>query len=322
MRRIFLRVDSGGEVGHGHFVRCFELACRLPQYAPTFVGQLDEWSTSRCLGERFLVLPSLDFSQDNYEWLSNVRSCDVVLFDSYQVKESLLEKLRDRKLDWGLFDDQSLSSFDGASFVINFRFAAEKWASYKSRHSFLGANFMPISEAFVALRKKRRNFDYQKNSIFICIGSRDIHSVSQSLLRDLKARDFEITLVSQHDRLFEADHRLKIVPPTTAIAALMESASLAITSGGRLKYESLFSLLPTVALSQTPLENEDTLLLTASELCVDGGTAWAYSSEKLLKALEDGFSMRASLLANSRDLFVDDPCENLAQRLKELVLDA
>lgn len=319
MATLLFRCDAYPQLGYGHYARCKELAQKLTGRKPYFVGELDTYAQQelKALAIDFQLTPRL--SQDDFGWLSSFGKEDVLLVDSYDMSASKAQQLASSGIRWGAFDDYNRWDFAGAHFVINFRITAEEWARYAVPHVFLGHSYMPIADAFVALRERRMQGIAEATPcrVLACIGGSDAHEVGPKLLQEIAGEPrFVLTVVDVGMNLPASYSGAKIVPKTPAIAELLASQDLALTGGGKIKYEACFALFPTVVLNQTAGEEADSRILAQRGLCLIAGNAWEYPQGAVVERLWQAHSERSRLLSACRAQFTARPSARLVESLE------
>ncbi|MGQ0553116.1 MAG: hypothetical protein ACT4PU_07835 [Planctomycetota bacterium] len=164
-----------------------------------------------------------------------------------------------------------------------------------------------------------------------CIGGSDRHGAGRRLVEEFAdGRAGTLTLVDVNGEFAgrvpsaptaqPASQAVTIVPRTPDLAQLLARCDVAVTGGGRIKYEACFLGLPTIVLSQTPAEAEDTALLAGQGLCVPAGNAWELPVGAVSTAIAAGWSRRLALRRACFATFPADPTQRLVAAVEAALL--
>lgn len=305
MSKIFFLFDSNKSTGYGHLSRCIEIA-KSVNYCCIFIGSfsVEAMEFLQVLGEVHNET-SIDSSIFLLEKLQ--LPGDIVLIDNYDFTEAHLKDLNKMNLNWGAFDDFNNLKFEGANFVINFRVNAESWTQYESEKNFVGIEYMPIDKEFLKIRDLISVESTKK--AFVCIGSGDLNNIASKVAQVASGYFKEVTVIDSSNRIGQSLNgieNIKVISRVRNVAEQLDGASLAITGGGRLKYECAYANCPVIAIDQTELEEEDSKVLIDKGLLISGGRSWQFEEESLVKGINVYLETRDRIVCNMKNYFERD----------------
>lgn len=281
--RVVFRCDANSQTGHGHLVRCHELARALrdshPDFEVSFLGNFSANALALMADTDLKVAEIAQEEAYSLDGLSEAlqESSDFLWLDSYLLEQGFLDTLTRKGIRWGAFDDYQEFNMSGAQLVVNFRVGAEEWQPYGSAREARGLGYLSIADGFLPLRLEHEEnlCSEEVETILVCMGGSDIHGVSIELTRRV-AESYpgsKITLVLPSELRESLPDRVTVLPMQRSIIPLMNECDLLVCGGGRLKYEAGFCGIANASLSQTAGESEDGQLLERHGLTVNLGLA-------------------------------------------------
>jgi UDP-2,4-diacetamido-2,4,6-trideoxy-beta-L-altropyranose hydrolase len=285
--RLAIRVDAGGEIGTGHFMRCLTLAdavrhcgARVRFLSRQLPGHLDEML--RTHGYEFVTLagvPSEGATDDlpHAHWLDSGQAADAedaaqalsdhawdwVVVDHYALDARweralriaaggilAIDDLADRMHDCDLLLDQNLHSDMEA-----------RYAGHVPPHCelLLGPRYALLRPEFRQLRDRAKPRTGEIERVLIFFGGVDTHNYTARAIEALvnsgiHVEDVDIVIGPEHPdlRTIEsacADHGFACHVQTDRMADLMASADLAIGAGGSASWERCCLGLPAICMT-------------------------------------------------------------------------
>lgn len=292
--KIVFRCDANKVSGFGHFKRCMQVAALL-NCEPIFFGDYNNTALTILNSNRLKYVKTSEFNSQQIKILKGILEDNIhlIIVDSYLADKNYYENLNKHKLKWGVFDDYNNYNYEGSEFVLNFRLNAEKIYTYITKHSMLGVDYMPVEDSLTKLRTVNETTDINDEiqNILVFIGSSDIYEISLSLASAINEcyPNIKIDIILGDDhyhKLREINfpyigiHRMR-----SDVDKLMMHADLIISGGGKFKYESCYSLTPTMVYSQTEGEYDDSIMFSKNKLIIDCGLAKDFNKDILLTKL-------------------------------------
>lgn len=308
MNRLFIFCNGNHNEGFGHFSRCLALANILTQFRQTirvkFIGDYVGYAVDRLKLDKFDFIQINEktvFTGESLKQVNVMRATDVFLVDSYIAPQQFYDEMTLMSVKWGVIDDFATQDFSSASLVLNFRVGAADLFQYRSERSGLGPAYMPIRLEFlpVRVRNEQDTIKLAIKNILICIGGQDIHNISERLLERMlalfKHASVNLLLADQMEfrRLqnkYATQYRASINNFRPDIECVLETVDLLISGGGMLKYEACFCGIPNATISQSPDQQQDTVILEKEGLTLNLGLAKNFDLVQIASVLT-GFSV-------------------------------
>jgi len=321
-RKILFRCDCGPEVGFGHFTRSLSLARALKAKGASisFWGELDAFAraalSKHAIG-RLKGAPGGFRGQDAPKALAAAQGFDAFVVDSYALEQGYVDAIADR-CALAVFDDQRKLRLAEAALGICFRAGAES-APTGAKKEALGLEYLVVPPELRALREKRLKAEpgpIRRVLVFFSGRAFDPALLAKAvrLCADALPKA-EIRYLTRDGRPLEGVPGTALAP-TPAVETLYAAADLLVNGGGLVKYEAAYCALPSAALSQTELQDEDTKVLAKLGLTLDLGRAEGFDAEaakvRLAALAEDPSAQRAA--------FQKHLDTGSTERLAELVL--
>lgn len=306
--------DAGPKVGFGHLIRCCELALSLKKLDRDlechFFGSYSKESQA--------ILLNKGFSGKSLEYLQEE---GFFFIDKYQLPTSFYESLNAKKIPWFAFADDATQYSQNALGIVNFRLEAEKHYSYAgSKNTWLGVTYFPFSESLIPIREANLSKEQKIETILICLGGVDLFSLSEKFSVSIQKMfpKCKIETISPNTKEIRKEGNITIYPLQTSLSPFFEKADLAISGGGRIKYELAFCGVPSLIASQVPVQDEDTQIFVKNDLCWDLGCAETLSKKEKILNLEESdiLSFQKSMLEKSKTIFNKESSLHLAKVIK------
>ena len=328
--KIFFRCEGNIESGFGHFTRCIQISSFLKNQI-IFIGHFNELAIS-ILKDKNISFAQIakpnHFNNDIPKYLEK----GLLIIDSYVPKQEYYDNLNKLDISWGAFDDFNDLRFKGAKFVLNFRVGAQNMMKYESDCALLGVKYMPIDTNFLRLRNLRSNLllTTEPKKALIFIGSSDLNQISIHIIDILKELypSLDITTVLseqdyknfEHDKIKQYKH-LRLVKMKHNITDLLEDIDFIITGGGKFKYETCYSCIPSITISQTEGQYDDSLIFEEKKLTLNSGTTYSYDKIKLQKCILkiQKLENRARMIRHCKKTFTSNSNQNLAFAISNLL---
>jgi spore coat polysaccharide biosynthesis predicted glycosyltransferase SpsG len=324
--KIIFRVDANNVSGFGHFSRCINLCRTWKTFAPAieaeFLGNYEEFAikTLQTYQIAYTPLESPDFSTLLSQSTSKP---DLAVFDSYLISQSQLDQLASYNFKSLIVDDSCTLNFEGIFGVLNFRLDANNLYRYNAKHSFLGIEFLVVKPEIVNLRAERRILNDKAESLLLSTGgmltgTRKLSTIVDCI-REISA-EIKISHIG-HVCLGRTDNYHHFFP-NPHIEKYFAECDVALNTGGLIKYESSFSLVPTASFSTTPLQLYDSKILDARGIHYDLGdleSASARNPPPLLADILLRKECRSQLVQNSRSYYHDNPTLHLVKQIEKVL---
>lgn len=248
--KVLFRADAGPEIGDGHLMRCFALACALKDNgAEITLLSAPNKSQSRALWQsHFKVIDwphSADLATETAALLPylETESVDALVIDSYAFDAAILTQLS-KKTRCAIFND--LGDVDApVALVINQNAGGEDYAGAYTRaeKTALGPAYACLGSQITAQRPCARR------GILISFGNAQPDGLSKTIVQELRAKDTStmISVVAPDDITITPDALLKRLSPQP-LAPLLAQARGAIIGGGVTALEAAYLGTPTVIL--------------------------------------------------------------------------
>ena len=326
--KIAFRVDANQLSGFGHFSRCINL-CRtwyqsgkLAQVC--FVGNYNDFAL------QVLNKYKMEYSKVNCEDFSllyndKLLNFDVVVFDSYYIKQDSLDAIANSSYKSILIDDECLYDYNGIDIAVNFRFDAEKLYQYNASHQLLGIQYFVVKPELVQLRKN--NLTKQAKGLNKLLmfsgGAFSDNEFMEEIISCVNEYlpKAEVTLIAKEP--FNKKRAIyKLMKPAFDIENTLMQTDAVINGGGIIKYESSYSLIPTASFSTTLLQFEDSKILSRHGVHFDLGLLEELSKKRILKQLSNFLlddNLRTNLINTSKEVYSTDPTQYLVNRLNDLL---
>tara|TARA_A100000171_G_C2140533_1_gene155440 strand:+ start:12785 stop:13765 length:981 start_codon:yes stop_codon:yes gene_type:complete len=325
--KLVFRVDCNAKTGFGHLSRVISL-CRtwvsfggLTDYV--FIGNYNEFGKKilSSYSMPYVHVETGDFSELN---LGKLNSDDVVLIDSYLMRQSQLDSLVKSGVKVILIDDECLLNYIGVYAVINFRFNAEKLYSYNSEYTFLGVEYLIVKPELVELRASKLNFesDQSINNILLFFGGGfDDSQFISGIIKHINSRLPEVVIMLLGD-FKNVRGKFNQVKSTPHFHKYLVNVDALINAGGLIKYEASYSLIPTGSFSTSPLQYEDSKVL--SHFGVHSNFGLIEDSSVLNNNINfntflNEISVRKELYQNAKVKYHNSPTLNLVEKLNKIL---
>tara|TARA_R110001592_G_scaffold267950_3_gene534116 strand:- start:2910 stop:3890 length:981 start_codon:yes stop_codon:yes gene_type:complete len=325
--KLVFRVDCNAKTGFGHLSRVINLCRTWVDYEGLndflFIGNYNQF------GKEILsnyALPYVQIKTDDFSDLSlgELDDGDVVLIDSYLLKQSQLDELVKREGRVILIDDECLLNYVGVYAVINFRFNAEKLYNYNSKHAFLGVEYFIVKPELVDLRASKVDFEsgLSINNILLFFGGGfNDHQFISSIIKHInnKLPEVEILLLGDFKEIRGEFTQVRSTPD---FHKHLVNADALINAGGLIKYEASFSLIPTGSFSTSALQYEDSKVLSDFGVHSDFGLiedGFVLNKNANFNAFLDEPSVRKELYQNAKTKYHNSPTLNLVNKLNTIL---
>lgn len=318
---IVFRCDANKQVGLGHLNRCIPLAEYLPD--AIFMGNFDSVAL-RILKAKNLRYCKIDQNVSfDLQVLDNLKKhVQLVIFDSYELfQNSSPEQINNFSYKWGVFDDTNEHSFKDAKFVVNFRMDAENFTNYDSPHNLLGIKYLPITKAFVDLRKKNLNNNIIAfRNILIFVGGEDLFQKGETLVTGA-IESFENAKICYVSRSPYHHPQVENLPIADNFTEYLDNIDFCITGGGKVKYELAFAGIPVLSYAQTELQDEDSRILESKNIIIRGKMISTLTKEDVVSDLKNISSQQdrlEKLRIATKSIFRTNPTKELANKILSL----
>ena len=324
--KIIFRVDANNVSGFGHFSRCLNLCRTWKAFAPTieveFFGNYEEFArkTLQTYQIAYTALESPDFST----LLPQItKKPDLAIFDSYLLSQTQLYHLASYNFRSIIIDDSCTLNFEGIFGVLNFRLDANNLYRYNARHSFLGIEYLIVKPEIVKLRAEKRNLNDEVESILLFTGGKLCGTRNLSAIVDcIREISAEIKIIHVGQVCLGQTDNYYHFFPNPHIEKYLAECDVALNTGGLIKYESSFSLVPTASFSTTPLQLHDSNILETRGIHYDLGDVESVSAQQpppLLVDILQRKECRSQLVQNCRNFFYDNPTLHLVKQIEKVL---
>lgn len=285
--KVFVRADAGPEIGDGHLMRCFALACALSeQGADVTLLSAPGQSQSRALWQKHFTVSDWPHSADLIAEEAGLLACldaaqpSVLIIDSYAFDAASLAEIC-QKTRCVFFND--LGDVDApVALVINQNAGGENFAPDYSR-----AKTMALGPAYACLRPEIvAQKQQERQGILISFGNAQPDGLSQSVVQDLLAQKVEspLTVVAPEHINISAGAQITRLAPCD-LAPLLARARSAIIGGGVTALEAAYLGTPAIILPIADNQRPGARALHTAGVALCAGTARA-SAEKMAALIE------------------------------------
>ena len=340
-KAVLFRCDGTESTGLGHVSRCLALAeaCVDRGLACVFFGQFDLPAQQLIDQAGFTWRPARSQAGaqvDLQETRAAAEHCFALaaVLDSYSIGEDYLASIDDRTLPTLVIDDFAQLERYACWGVLNFTVGAEQ-RSYDGCYGvrFLGPQYLPVRRALREWRSSAVSMQEKVRRVMVAVGGVDRSNLTGRIVSVLQeiATDLHVTAVVggsyEHAAWlgellgqFGSESRLVIQAPH--LAEVYRWADVCVCGGGLTKYEAAYLGLPSVVVSQTAEQAEETGRFAGLGLTYDLGEAASLSDEQLrdgIAALLADGPGRTKLHEAGLAMFAGQPSQDPAQALTQLV---
>ena len=321
MKEIAFNCSQTEKHGFGHFFRCLNLAKHISNKMNcniTFFGEFSPFALK--------VLNKLSFtniiSDSPLPIGLNIKDYDILITDRYDINQSYLDLLADKKEIKKIFiDDFNVLDFTNQDLIINFRVGASEF-NYTSKDYALGPEYFIYTPV---LSEIRLNYKFRNNIKSVLIYGTSTNQ-SNSLFLDIPkyliGNYNDIEVVHLTDKVIDFHHnRYRAISLTNNIEKHFETADIIINGGGLIKYEAAFCGIPSATLSTTEEQHEDTILLQKENLLYNLGCQMDITTidlEKKLNYFIEDSSLRELIHKKGRKIFTPKSISNLINKINEV----
>lgn len=328
--RIVIRVDADNRSGFGHLSRCVNIVrhfLEITQYSKScilFIGNFIEFSEALLSSYNFSFLSASNPGELEKVLEEEAKRGAAILIDSYQVDQKILDELCNLFQTTIIVDDSCQLEYSKVDLLINFRYSAESLFSPNARSCALGASYFVTRPELLSLRNSNTTVKPQVKKMLIFMGGGYVNVETVQKVIDISRQiqpEIDISCVSNQVEM-KALRGAKPLGPTMEIEVLLSDCDICINGGGLIKYECVFSRVPSASLSTTELQDEDTKILAGVGLIQDLGMDVSKGNKYLQSRLGDilgNHSMRRSLLNASSTLFDSNSAEKLVQKIRAVI---
>lgn len=290
MKNIIFICNSLGDEGLGHFTRCFNIASGVRKLNKDisiyFDGEYCNFALSKIINSKFKLL---DYKKRNLSY-----SKSIVIFDSYKHNQEKIDYIGNKSFHSIKIDDFNRYNLSKIDSVINFRVDAE-YEIYNTKNKFIGLKYYPSELELLKIREQniynfKNNTNKISNKILIFIGGNDSYNIGEKIIKEIdkflygKTFIWATRLVGKN-KLNIRNNKLLVHNLQLNISNLLKDIDLVICGGGLVKYESSFTLIPCLSISQNKDQEID------SQICHKNGIIYnlglhsdLFQNTKLIKS--------------------------------------
>ena len=290
------RCDCDGISGFGHFSRCLNLARVLRLAAPAsrvaFAGNYDAFALEALrrygIDHAALEAPGFDAAAAAAAASRAADGFRTVILDSYLAGQPYVNALEGLGFKLAVIDDMHTLDLARADLVIGFRAGSER-RPYGARREALGLKYLVVKPELRSIRE--RNLSAPPGAVrevLVAFTGQDgdtgmLAALVNAVVTGLPEATVRY-LVKAGESPSPAGGAIA-EPARPDIETLYARADLLVTGGGLVKYESAYCAIPSVSLSRTALQHQDTRELAARGLTLDLGTAADFQAAPFAGAL-------------------------------------
>ena len=270
MKKIIFVCNSLGGEGLGHFTRCFNIAKGIKEINDDiqiyFDGKYCQFALSKIDNTKFKLLENgkRDLFYSN----------SIVIFDSYKHNQKIIDDIGSKSFHSIKIDDFNRYNLNKIDSVINFRVDSE-YETYYTKNKFIGLKYYPSDLELLKIRKRniinfKKNIDKKSNKILVFIGGNDNYNIGERIIKEIDRFLYGRTIIwatrfSEKKKLKIANNKLLVNDLQFNISEYLKDIDFVICGGGLIKYESTFSLIPCLSISQNSDQEID------SQICHKNG---------------------------------------------------
>lgn len=322
------RVDGHFKIGHGHMVRCLELAKELKKFnfhAYFLCQNCDETMTKKIQSYGFpLHFLKGEASEDEWGSIESILNehkihSKIMVVDHYELDERWHRRAKQFFSYLVVIDDMCDKEYF-ADIIINQNYLPNLKDKYKRLNSLKGAKhlvgpeYVLLKEQFSKINPKSRQRQFKKiKHLFISFGGSDPTGETVKVLQALKGleellKDVKIDVVigsgfknkEEVEKLGEGWANLECHYNPQNMAKLMNQGDLAIGSGGITTWERCYLGLPTIAITVSDNQIETTERLAENNFLFYVGHYNAVDEKVIQHKVTEVFNHLGSLKDISR----------------------
>lgn len=253
IKTVACRFDVNNFIGHGHFVRCNEIAYQLQKMQCRVIAITDKRSlfpldVKETYFDKVFLLSHETDVQQTVEICEENEVTDL-LIDHYHCDEIYQKYLLDRQISWGQFDFKRNGSYFG-KYIINVNLSVKKsWYDHcylaKTTELLLGSDYAVIKHQL--LQKMANDSLHFNGQVFFSLGGGDDHGLYEVLtpllLSFKEISNLHICCSSHCEsapylRAFaQLEKRLVLHLDLDSLLPVMQHCRYGVISGGTLTYE-------------------------------------------------------------------------------------
>jgi len=327
---IVFRVDANTNSGFGHLSRCINIARHFlvatghPHSSLLFVGNFNKFARSLLSSHTFQFTSTRTAGELSQALVKESKNRSAVLIDSYLVNQKMLDEYCHLFRSTIIVDDTCELQYSQVDLLINFRFSAEDLFAPDAATTALGTNYYVTRPELSSLRESNTTVKTDIKSVLIFMGGGydNIEAVQRIVDTSRKINPrLRISCVSSQPSIKAIDDVAHFTPRPD-VESFLGDCDVCINGGGLIKYECIYSRIPTASLSTTELQYQDTILLANAGLIQDLGTDKEVQSSILPQRLDDilnNFELRESMMNASSALFDSQSAENLVNKIEAVL---
>lgn len=319
--KVIFRCDSSFSIGHGHLIRCLNLAKKL-EVTPIFLCRtLPENVNSKVLDFQF-KLHEFDKESEDLDFIHKEKP-DLLIVDSYNIDIEWEKLAKESCKKLVVIDDLKREHFCDAVLDQNYRL--DYTNIYNAPRTFLGPKYSLLNKSF----KDITHSPLDEKRIMIFFGGSDPANMTLKLTQFLKKSktEFKFDLVAgstnsdlkELKAIAKGDSRFKLHIDIDCMAKLMSESTLFVGAGGSTTWERASIGLPSIVISIA--ENQEEI---AEHLHHSGGINYLgrhkdLTMEEILNEIDfllNDSKRYNSLKNNSLELKVSHGLEELINYLK------
>lgn len=245
--RIYIRADGNAEIGSGHLIRCYALACMLQdEFDITFIcNSIHEQIKFEILSKNFKIIQISDESK----FLDLLDVNDIVVIDGYSFGTEYERNIKSKGCRLVTLDDLHNREFF-SDVIINHApgITKEQYQGQTYTKYALGLEYVLLRPAFLEQAKLERKIK-KIESVLICFGGSDIKNLTESTLNVVakfeKFKRINIVIGPSYinaDRLesiVQSDSRMKLYKNLNEyqMVDVMQDSELAIVPASGILFE-------------------------------------------------------------------------------------
>ena len=335
-RRVLFRCDGNEATGLGHLSRCLALAEAAVErgWGTHFHGSFSDAAQTQ-ISQTNITFDTctsrIGSPRDDAATIESVRDhgSQLIVLDSYDTSRESIARL-ERHSRVLLIDDFAVHQPYRNWGVINFTVNGNEhdYACYGPKIQ--GPEYLLVRKSLRLARRDARIRSGPVESILLAVGGVDRSNLTGRILAALscygRVRGLRIVVSATHPHLEDirvASRSLgdscEVIVQADSLAEHFQWADLCICGGGLTKYEAAYLGVPTVMLSQTQEQANDSLKVAACGLAIDLGMASMLTDKNLYEGLARVIEESGELAQISRrglSFFSEDPTTSVVQALE------
>lgn len=262
MKNILVRTLGGGNIGYGHFFRCFSLSKALIKYKKDikviFLINDNVVNFVKLEGFEYIVSNSLE---NDIKIISNLE-IDLFILDTYLGDNDYLKMVKEKAKIMLIDDNNDIYDSSLVDIIYNGNIHAYKlnYPFIEGQTRLLGVKYLIMKDEYWYNGDSREG---DKESLLITTGGSDEHGIAIDIIREVRDLDISIKVIIgpgyKDDYIkkieYEKKGSVELIYSPTGLKEYIKKSEIVITAGGSTIYEVLSQKTVPIIFSLT--DNQD-----------------------------------------------------------------